>query len=62
MEHEGSTGAKLAPANANASNREALAGEWRRLSRAATFVAILTSPGFMAVLRRTIFRDNPLLE
>ncbi len=50
MEHEGSTGAKLAPANANASNREALAGEWRRLSRAATFVAILTSPAFMAVL------------
>jgi ATP-dependent Zn protease len=50
MEHEGSTGAKLAPARINAANREALAGEWRRLSRAATFVAVMTSPAFMAVL------------
>jgi ATP-dependent Zn protease len=50
MEHEGSTGTKLVPGNANSAHREALAGEWRRLSRAATFVAILTSPAFMAVL------------
>ena len=50
MEPEGSTGTKLAPANANAGQREALAGEWRRLSRAATFVAVLTSPAFMAIL------------
>ena len=51
MEHEGSTGAQLAPArNSNAADREALAGEWRRLSRAATFVAVLSSPAFMAVL------------
>ncbi|MCW2995701.1 MAG: family ATPase [Conexibacter sp.] len=49
MEHEGG-GTKLVPGNANAANREALAGEWRRLSRAATFVAVLTSPAFMAVL------------
>ena len=50
MEPEGSTGAKLAPASTNAGHREALAGEWRRLSRAATFVAVLSSPAFMAVL------------
>jgi ATP-dependent Zn protease len=51
MEHEGSTGAKLAPARMNnAADREVLAGEWRRLSRAATFVAVMTSPAFMAVL------------
>jgi len=49
MEHEGG-GTKLVPGNANAANREALAAEWRRLSRAATFVAVLTSPAFMAVL------------
>ena len=42
MEHEGSTGAKLVPANAG--HPRSLAGEWRRLSRAATFVAVLTSP------------------
>jgi ATP-dependent Zn protease len=47
MESEGSTGTAAAPANA--STREALAGEWRRLSRAATFVAVLTSPAMMAV-------------
>src|SRR3954454_3609145 len=29
---------------------ELLAGEWRRLSRAATFVAVLTGPAFFAVL------------
>src|SRR4051812_50064769 len=29
---------------------ELLAGEWRRLSRAATFVAVLTAPAFFAVL------------
>ncbi|HEX5924178.1 MAG TPA: AAA family ATPase [Baekduia sp.] len=51
MEHEGSTGAELAPARMNnAADREVLAGEWRRLSRAATFVAVMTSPAFMAVL------------
>ncbi len=51
MEHEGSTGTQLAPARTtNAADREVLAGEWRRLSRAATFVAIMTSPAFMAVL------------
>ncbi|WCB94671.1 hypothetical protein DSM104299_03409 [Baekduia alba] len=48
MEFEGSTGTDVAPANASA--REALAGEWKRLSRAATVVAVLTSPGLMAVL------------
>jgi ATP-dependent Zn protease len=50
MEHEGSTGTKLVPGSANAAHREALAGEWRRLSRAATVVAVLSSPAFMAVL------------
>ena len=47
MESEGSTGA-IVPAGT--STREALAGEWRRLSRAATVVAIMTAPGLMAVL------------
>jgi ATP-dependent Zn protease len=48
MESEGSTGTTTVPANA--STREALAGEWKRLSRAATVVAILTSPATMAIL------------
>jgi ATP-dependent Zn protease len=48
MESEGSTGTQVVPANAG--TRDALAGEWRRLSRAATFVAVMTSPGMMAVL------------
>jgi hypothetical protein len=47
MQSEGSTGTAVVPANA--STREALAGEWRRLSRAATFVAVLTSAAMMAV-------------
>jgi cell division protease FtsH len=48
MESEGSTGTSVAPATASA--REALASEWRRLSRAATVVAVLTSPALMAIL------------
>ncbi|HWI73393.1 MAG TPA: AAA family ATPase [Baekduia sp.] len=48
MKSEGSTGAAVVPANAGM--RDALAGEWRRLSRAATIVAILTSPATMAIL------------
>jgi ATP-dependent Zn protease len=48
MESEGSTGAQVVPASVG--TREALAGEWRRLSRAATVVAVMTSPGLMAVL------------
>jgi ATP-dependent Zn protease len=47
MESEGSTGAVV---SASAGTRDALAREWRRLSRAATVVAIMTSPGLMAVL------------
>src|SRR4051794_30077703 len=30
--------------------RNALAGQWRQLTRAATFVALLTSPAFFAIL------------
>src|SRR3954467_11067068 len=30
--------------------RNALAGQWRQLTRAATFVAILTSPAFFVIL------------
>jgi ATP-dependent Zn protease len=48
MEHEGSSG--TTSVSANAGMREALAGEWRRLSKAATFVAVLTSPAVLAVL------------
>ena len=48
MEHQES-GRAVVPASA-AGTRDALAAEWRRLSRAATAVAILTSPGLMAVL------------
>jgi cell division protease FtsH len=48
MESEGSTGATVAPANA--ATHGMLASEWRRLSRAATVVAVLTSPAFMAIL------------
>jgi ATP-dependent Zn protease len=47
MESEGGSGTTVVPANA--STRDALAGEWRRLSRAATFVAVMTSPALMAV-------------
>jgi cell division protease FtsH len=48
MESEGSTGTTVVPAGASA--REVLASEWRRLSRAATVVAVLTSPAVMAIL------------
>jgi ATP-dependent Zn protease len=48
MESEGSTGTSPVPAGAGA--RDALAAEWRRLSRAATAVAVLTSPALMAIL------------
>jgi ATP-dependent Zn protease len=48
MESEGSTEATVV--SANASTRDVLAGEWRRLSRAATVVAVLTSPALMAIL------------
>ena len=48
MESEGSTGATVV--SANASTRDVLAGEWRRLSRAATIVAVLTSPALLAIL------------
>lgn len=48
MESEGSTGTSPVPAGAGA--REALAFEWRRLSRAATVVAVMTSPALMAIL------------
>ncbi|QEC49474.1 AAA family ATPase [Baekduia soli] len=48
MEPEGST--RTAVVGAHAGTRDALAGEWRRLSRAATFVAVMTSPALMAVL------------
>ena len=48
MESEGSTGASVAPAGA--STREVLASEWRRLARAATVVAVLTSPAVFAIL------------
>ncbi len=48
MESEGSTGTQVVPATA--STREVLASEWRRLSRAATVVAVLTSPAVMAIL------------
>ncbi|HEU4975848.1 MAG TPA: AAA family ATPase [Baekduia sp.] len=47
MSDEGSTGTEIVPAGAGA--RDALAGEWRRLSRAATFVAVMTSPALMAL-------------
>jgi ATP-dependent Zn protease len=47
MRNEGSTGTAIVPAGAGA--RDALAGEWRRLSRAATFVAVMTSPALMAM-------------
>jgi cell division protease FtsH len=49
MTSEGSSGTTtVVPAKAAA--RESLAREWRRLSRAATIVAILTSPALMAIL------------
>jgi ATP-dependent Zn protease len=48
MESEGSTGTAVGPAAA--STREVLASEWRRLSRAATVVAVLTSPAVLAIL------------
>jgi cell division protease FtsH len=48
MESEGSTGATVV--SANAGMREALSGEWRRLSRAATLVAVMTSPALLAIL------------
>jgi ATP-dependent Zn protease len=48
MESEGSTGATVV--SANASTRDVLASEWRRLSRAATVVAVLTSPALLAIL------------
>jgi ATP-dependent Zn protease len=43
----------------NAERNSALAREWKRLSRAATFVAILTAPAFFAVLVGT--NDVPVL-
>jgi ATP-dependent Zn protease len=48
MEHDGGTTRAIVPANAN--TRDALAAEWRRLSRAATFVALMTSPALMLLL------------
>src|SRR3954451_832459 len=48
MEQLGSTGTSVAPARAE--ERDALAAEWRRLSRAATVVAVMTSPALMAIL------------
>jgi ATP-dependent Zn protease len=47
MESGEGTGTDVVPGSADA--RNALAGEWRRLARAATVVAILTAPALMAV-------------
>jgi ATP-dependent Zn protease len=47
MEHEGSSRAVVP---ASAATREALTAEWRRLSRAATAVGLLSGPALMAVL------------
>src|SRR3954467_10054069 len=47
MPHEGSS---RAVAMTSAQTRDALAAEWRRLSRAATVVALLTSPALLALL------------
>ncbi|WP_445150105.1 AAA family ATPase [Baekduia sp. Peel2402] len=49
MESEGSTGTSGGPADA-ATHHQVLASEWRRLSRAATVVAVLTSPALFAIL------------
>src|SRR3954453_20263642 len=55
-------GAIVAPDSPTTLNREslALASEWRRLGRAATAVAVLTSPVFFAILSGTLGLALPI--